>query len=98
MLAGDASYLVNPENGGREAPFLLLVGPEGDFTREELDRLQEAGARMVGLGPNRLRVETAAMALLNGCTLAWDSLRPATLEHIDNDDAPARDERLVHAA
>ena len=43
---------------------LLLVGPEGDFTKEELQGLIDAGARPVGLGQNRLRVETAALAMI----------------------------------
>ena len=43
---------------------LLLVGPEGDFTDDELARLAEAGAVAVGLGPLRLRVETAAIAIM----------------------------------
>ena len=43
---------------------LLLVGPEGDFTPEELRALVSAGALLVGLGGNRLRTETAAIALL----------------------------------
>lgn len=42
----------------------LVVGPEGDFTPRELEVLFEAGAKPVGLGSNRLRVETAAEALL----------------------------------
>jgi 16S rRNA (uracil1498-N3)-methyltransferase len=40
------------------------VGPEGDFTDEELQQLREAGALQVGLGGSRLRTETAAVALL----------------------------------
>ena len=44
------------------APCLLFVGPEGDFTGEEVAALVAAGARPVGLGPHRLRVETAAVA------------------------------------
>lgn len=50
-------------------PCLLLIGPEGDFTPEELDGLIEAGAQPVGLGQNRLRVETAALAMLTAVTL-----------------------------
>ncbi len=49
---------------------LLLVGPEGDFTDEELEVLREAGARPVGLGSNRLRTETAALALLATAVLS----------------------------
>ena len=52
-------------------PCMLLVGPEGDFTLKELDGLVAAGARPVGLGPNRLRVETAALAMLTAVTL-WE--------------------------
>ena len=48
------------------APTFLLVGPEGDFTDEEVEHFAEAGALPVGLGDLRLRVETAAIALLGG--------------------------------
>ena len=50
-------------------PALLLVGPEGDFTPAELGALADAGGTLVGLGERRLRVETAAMALLAAATL-----------------------------
>ena len=55
------------EKGSREEKIelaYLIVGPEGDFTPRELEALVEAGAVPVGLGGNRLRVETAAEALL----------------------------------
>jgi 16S rRNA (uracil1498-N3)-methyltransferase len=42
---------------------ILIVGPEGDFTDEEVAALVAAGAKPVGLGPLRLRVETAAVGL-----------------------------------
>ena len=35
-----------------------------DFTEEEVDLMTKAGATPVGLGPCRLRVETATVALL----------------------------------
>lgn len=44
---------------------MLIVGPEGDFTPREVDLLMQAGAKPVGLGENRLRTETAAIALLS---------------------------------
>jgi 16S rRNA (uracil1498-N3)-methyltransferase len=44
---------------------LLLVGPEGGFSDNEVNMLTEHNARMVSLGSNRLRTETAALALLS---------------------------------
>jgi 16S rRNA (uracil1498-N3)-methyltransferase len=42
----------------------LFIGPEGDFTTEELALIEGAGARAVTLGPRVLRAETAAIASL----------------------------------
>lgn len=41
---------------------LLLIGPEGDFTPEEIDAALACGFREVTLGNQRLRTETAAVA------------------------------------
>ena len=51
---------------GNEKPGGLLIasGPEGDFARDELEGAIAAGFVAVGLGPNRLRSETAAIAAL----------------------------------
>ena len=46
----------------------MLVGPEGDFTKEELIMVQEKGFVPISLGESRLRTETAglvACVLLN---------------------------------
>jgi len=43
---------------------LLLVGPEGGWAPGEIEQFRKAGATFISLGPNRLRAETAAMALL----------------------------------
>jgi len=42
---------------------LALVGPEGGWTAEEIEQSLSAGARPVSLGPNTLRIETAALVL-----------------------------------
>lgn len=44
---------------------LIIIGPEGDFTMKELELLTSNGAGLVSLGSNRLRVETAAIAMLS---------------------------------
>lgn len=45
---------------GRDAT--VLIGPEGDFTPEEIKLAIEAGYIPVSLGNNRLRTETAGLA------------------------------------
>ncbi|KAG5548276.1 hypothetical protein RHGRI_013843 [Rhododendron griersonianum] len=54
----------------------IIIGPEGDFTKKEVDMIIEAGATAVGLGTHRLRVETAAIALLATVMLWSDSSQP----------------------
>eukprot|EP00850_Spirogloea_muscicola_P002401 SM000009S23530 [mRNA] locus=s9:492458:494796:- [translate_table: standard] len=54
---------------------LLLIGPEGDFTEKEVSMLLSKGALPVGLGPRRLRVETAAIAMLAALVLKHESDR-----------------------
>jgi 16S rRNA (uracil1498-N3)-methyltransferase len=43
-------------------PLTVLVGPEGGFSQEERAAILGAGYQPVGLGPNTLRFETAALA------------------------------------
>jgi len=43
----------------------VSIGPEGDFTAEELSVLQSAGAKPITLGPLVLRTETAAIYCLS---------------------------------
>ena len=40
---------------------VVMIGPEGDFTREEMQKAQHFGFRKVSLGPGRLRTETAGI-------------------------------------
>lgn len=41
---------------------LILIGPEGDFSKEEVTLAMQQGAKGITLGHTRLRTETAAMA------------------------------------
>jgi 16S rRNA (uracil1498-N3)-methyltransferase len=43
---------------------LILIGPEGDWTEEEVREAKSRGAFQVGLGPSILRTETACTAAL----------------------------------
>lgn len=47
----------------RSPPRIVAIGPEGGFTVDELELAGRHGARLVGLGPRILRIETAAIAL-----------------------------------
>lgn len=51
-----------------------LIGPEGGFTPAEVAAAQEAGFLAMGLGPRRLRVETAAMAAVAILQYLWGDL------------------------
>ncbi len=52
----------------------LFVGPEGGFEEEEIEALESAGARAVGLGPRILRTETAPVVLLSILGWEWGDL------------------------
>jgi len=41
--------------------YLILIGPEGDFSPEEIEMAIQAGFQPVSLGESRLRTETAGV-------------------------------------
>lgn len=53
-------YLASTLQQGEAA--LILIGPEGDFSREEVERALAVGFEEITLGEQRLRTETAAVA------------------------------------
>jgi 16S rRNA (uracil1498-N3)-methyltransferase len=55
---------VEPVPGGSARRALLLVGPEGGFTPEEVEECLRRGFSTLYLGDRRLRAETAAVAAL----------------------------------
>lgn len=52
----------------------VIVGPEGGFTSNEINRAQEAGFQIVSLGNRILRAETAAVSLLSIIQYEWGDL------------------------
>ncbi|MFH0963554.1 MAG: RsmE family RNA methyltransferase [Planctomycetota bacterium] len=67
-LTSDAQPLARVLGAARDVRSLLfIVGPEGDFTLEELELARRtAGCRFVSLAPHVLRGETAALVALAG--------------------------------
>lgn len=55
-------------SSGQDA--LVLIGPEGDFSEEEVARAIACGYQPVTLGPSRLRTETAALVACQLMNLA----------------------------
>ena len=52
---------------------LVIIGPEGDFTSDELDSAKKAGCIPVSLGDLVLRVETAAVIVASFIRLYYES-------------------------
>lgn len=57
--ASDKTHLFAATHPGE--PATVLVGPEGDFTPDEIAQATRAGYQPCSLGPERLRTETAAI-------------------------------------
>jgi len=45
----------------KSSSVLVLIGPEGDFSEQEVQLALDGGFEAVSLGETRLRVETAAL-------------------------------------
>ncbi len=54
--------------------FTGIIGPEGGFEKNEIDRLRDAGVIPVSLGSRILRAETAAIALSAIIQYEWGDL------------------------
>lgn len=62
-------------SGQRPGRVALLVGPEGGFAPEEVERARQQGVLPVSLGPRILRTETAAIAAATVLQYALGDLR-----------------------
>ena len=67
LVQDDATTVVIADGSGSEYEpsgaerIRVLIGPEGGFTENELERAREAGARVARFGEHVLRIETAAV-------------------------------------
>ena len=66
-LSADESGAAGPAVG--QERIVVLIGPEGDFSREEAAQAVLAGFIPVHLGPSRLRTETAALTAVEAVYL-----------------------------
>lgn len=48
---------------------LVLIGPEGDFSKEEVELAESKGFKAISLGKSRLRTETAALVAVHTMNL-----------------------------
>jgi 16S rRNA (uracil1498-N3)-methyltransferase len=71
---GGRALAATAKEAGAPARLLLLIGPEGGFTSEEVAQAQEAGARLVSLGPRILRAESAGLTALAICQFLFGDL------------------------
>jgi 16S rRNA (uracil1498-N3)-methyltransferase len=64
-LAGDTESIKGVLEKNKSARnILVLIGPEGDFTKEEAEAAKSKGCRLISLGRNVLKSDTAGLALL----------------------------------
>lgn len=52
----------------------ILIGPEGGFDDNEIEKAREAGGKIISLGSRILRTETAAITAVAMCMLKSESL------------------------
>ena len=48
---------------------VVMIGPEGDFSEEEVQKAIESGYKAIGLGKSRLRTETAGVVACHSLQL-----------------------------
>lgn len=59
-----------PDIASAESDITVLIGPEGDFSPEEVQAAIQQGYRSISLGKERLRTETAALSAVMMAHLA----------------------------
>ena len=67
----DKPLLQEIKHSPRSSEVIILIGPEGGFSEEEVGRAVEVGFQMASLGPRRLRAETAAIVASTGVMIGY---------------------------
>jgi 16S rRNA (uracil1498-N3)-methyltransferase len=78
----DTKFILQPEGAATlndqprpQGKVILLIGPEGGFSNEEVLMAHQAGFTSILLGPRVLRTETAALAGLTALQTLWGDFR-----------------------
>lgn len=75
---GEQNFIAHCEEGFKQpikeiafknSSLLVLIGPEGDFTKEELTLAMQNGFKGLDLGENRLRTETAGLVVCQAASI-----------------------------
>jgi 16S rRNA (uracil1498-N3)-methyltransferase len=72
FCTGDRPSLANTIAPLPTQDVILLIGPEGGFTPEEIGLAMKAGFQAVSLGRRILRTETAGIAAISTIHAIWD--------------------------
>ncbi len=70
LLAHPGGKALNPPAALGAQAVTIAIGPEGGFSEDEVDRARAHSWKVVDLGPNLLRVETAAIAAVSSIVMA----------------------------
>ena len=62
------------ELGDNKKEVSLIIGPEGGFSDDEEQIMQSNNVQSVNFGKRILRAETAAVAGITACQMAWGDL------------------------
>ena len=52
----------------------VLIGPEGSFSENEIEKIRAAGYQTLSCGPRIMRVETAALTCMAICQYEWGDM------------------------
>ncbi len=72
-LGPDAESLKDVLRANKAKSALIFIGPEGDFTEDEIRKASSGGARLISLGGSVLKSDTAGLAALAVINYEYDN-------------------------